>query len=426
MNADDVELVVSPIVLGGLGVQSFLLSLPSICRLWDRWQSSAGVLCEGRVHAVRPRSYVGGDERPTKIRYDFSYSYIAKGVERWGQDAWIERDSADLWGMPPVVNAAIEVKFNSSHPQRSVAYPIGTSCQPEDPSDSARFVAPTGDAVTALLGFFGLVLIWLPFSQPGAATVVGGLLVPTLAVVVARCLHRDRDSSVGILWYTWILGAVEILAIDAAYRGYGLGMALSGVLAAVAIFAGLGWYLRAVRGDILQVPTLLNGATVRWLHCGIGRHIWIGWDGVEAEVKIRARMLSFGSTTLRGMVRVHHAVTPAPDDAPRAQAIVAADLWQEDGSWLRRLPRLAELFRRFPEALIVLRWEALYVEISSGLRSATDALAVAQLARDILGELSNAPDGALGYRGRSSLAQTKPDELRTRILEKTLKRWDKL
>jgi hypothetical protein len=426
MNADDMEWVISPILLGGLGVQLFLLSMPSICRLWDRWQSSNGVRCEGRVLAVRSESYVSGDERPTKTRYDFSYSYTAQDVERWGQDTWLERDAAYLWGIPPVVNAAIVVEFDPSNPQRSVTYPLHVASYPEYPPDSARFDAPTGDAGVALLGFFGLSLIWLPFRQPGAATVVGVLLVPTLAVVVARCLHRDRDRSVGILWYTWILGAVEILASDAAYRGHSLGMALSGVLATGAIFAGLGWYLRAVRGDILQMPTLPNGAAVRWLQSGLGRHIWIDWDGAEAEVKIRPRMLRFGSMSLRGMVRVHRALTPAPDDAPRSRAIVAADLGGEDGSSLRRLPRMAELFRRFPEALIVLRWEALYVEISSGLRSATDALAVAQLARDILGELSNAPDGAQGYRDRSSLAETRPDDLRTRILERTPKRWDKL
>jgi hypothetical protein len=126
------------------------------------------------------------------------------------------------------------------------------------------------------------------------------------------------------------------------------------------------------------------------------------------------------------MVRVHHAITPGPHDAPRAQVVLAADLQRADCVWLRSLPHLGELFRRFPEALVVVRWEALYVTISSGLRSATDAMTVAQLARDILCEFSNAPRVVQGYRDGSSVVERKSADLMAKIVEETPKRWDKL
>lgn len=426
MNVDGVKMLVSPIVLGGLGVHLFLLSVPSLCRLWDRWRSSNGVLQEGRIHAVRMEPYVGGDEQPTKARYDFSYSYIVNGVVHWGQDTWLERDHALLWGRPPEIDAAVDVKYNFSHPQRSVAYPFGTSTQPEFPPDNSRFISPTGERGMALLGFFGFLLIWVPFSQPGAALLVAVLLAPTLAVVVARCLCRDRDRSFAILWYTGIVGLVEVLLMDAAVRGRSVGMALTGLLAVLAILFALVWYLRTMRRDVLHIPILSNDATVSWLHRGIGRHVWMAWRGIEAEVKVKPRILSFGSSTLRGMVRVHHAITPGPHDAPRAQVVLAADLQRADCVWLRSLPHLGELFRRFPEALVVVRWEALYVTISSGLRSATDAMTVAQLARDILCEFSNAPRVVQGYRDGSSVVERRSDDLMAKIVEKTPKRWDKL
>lgn len=92
---------------------------------------------------------------------------------------------------------------------------------------------------------------------------------------VARCLLRDRDRSFCILWYTGILGVVEFLSMDSAYRGHTVGMELVRLLATLAILAGLVWYLRTTRRGVLHVPTLWNEATVTWLHLGIGRHIWV-------------------------------------------------------------------------------------------------------------------------------------------------------
>jgi len=53
-------------------------------------------------------------------------------------------------------------------------------------------------------------------------------------------------------------------------------------------------------------------------------------------------------------------------------------------------------------------------------------MTVAQLARDILCEFSNASRVVQGYRDGSSVVERKSDDLMAKIIEEAPKRWDKL
>jgi hypothetical protein len=181
---------------------------------------------------------------------------------------------------------------------------------------------------------------------------------------------------------------------------------------------------------VLCVPSQWKNAIVRSLHKGRKSHLWLSWQHIQGEVKIERGHFGFRVPALRAMVRAHRAdapgtfVSPMELEVANAGVISASDLMSADGLWLRRVPRVGELFERFPSAFIVVRPEALYVTVFMGLTSSTDTLLVAEMAQEILQELSNASEAVQGYRDDPQKRQGKLQRIEGRLVTEMPKRWE--
>jgi hypothetical protein len=353
-------------------------------------------------------------------------------VEYRGQETWVDTVGG-AHGSPPRIDAAIDVHYDPRFPHRSVPdarYARGSDGESVPSGLAIPRRHPLQWIFIYMGAAFSLGMFYEGVIPAQSALLLAAVLTPMIPVVVARCLFRDQVRSRAILWYACVVAEIAATCMNVAgseWNGRLLPFAFSLCLNA----AGLAWYLGAVRSSrVLVAPSNWKGSIVRSLQEGRKFHIWLSLPRVQLEVKIIRGHFCFGVPPLRGIVRVQRsdaaglAVRPAVTEAANAGAISAADLASSGGMWLRRVPGVRELFERFPSAVIVVRPDAIYVTVFVGLVAVADALFAAEMARDIVSGLSNAPEAIQGYRDGSQEGPRELDPVGRRPVPDMLKRWE--